>query len=131
MCLLIVGVERSSPWQHASIHPGLVYLLLIPSLYSLFFNDLLVLFHFLGTLYKFYTLRNIILPEAICCCLHTCYLGIVLCNSMYIRQLSLPTVANNINIMGQLYAFLKESCLVNVVLLVILYCRLSLSQVLI
>ena len=35
MCLLIVRVQRSSPWQHASIHPGLVSLLFIPSLYSL------------------------------------------------------------------------------------------------
>ena len=28
MCLLIVRVQRSSPWQHASIHPGLVSLIL-------------------------------------------------------------------------------------------------------
>ena len=35
MCLLIVRVQRSSPRQHASIHPGLVSFLFIPSLYSI------------------------------------------------------------------------------------------------
>ena len=34
MCLLIVRVQRSSPRQHASIHPGLMSLLFIPSLLS-------------------------------------------------------------------------------------------------
>ena len=43
--LLIVRVQRSSPWQHASIHPGLVSLIFIPSLYSLFLNQ--KIFHLL------------------------------------------------------------------------------------
>ena len=35
MCLFIVRVQRSSPRQHASIHPGLVSFLFIPSLYTI------------------------------------------------------------------------------------------------
>ena len=31
---IVIRVQRSSPRQHASIHPGLVSLLFIPSLYS-------------------------------------------------------------------------------------------------
>ena len=122
MCLLIVRVQRSSPRQHASIHPGLVS---FPSLYSLFLNrkifHLLVSFLFLlhtayyyeeyiawGYLLLFTHLLCLCpvvgivlcmyanfhcyncyegpvigifkerLPEAICCCLQTCNVDVVL-----------------------------------------------------
>ena len=128
MCLLIVTVQRSSPWQHASIHPGLVSLLsyhpYIPSFKSI---HLLVSFLFLlhnayyilcfekyiarGSIFiVVYTLvfmsccRNCVmyvrqlsllqlliwasyrhyihfkesLSEAICCCLQTCTVDVVL-----------------------------------------------------
>ena len=83
MCLLIVRVKGSScsPWQSASIHPGLVYLLFIPSpIPSLLkhYSFTLSPFSFFGyTLHLFYTLRNI-LPEAICCCLHPCVYVVLL-----------------------------------------------------
>ena len=82
MCLLIVRVQRSSPRQHASIHPCLVSLLFIPSLYSSFNSkDISFTCLLCCTLHiKFYALRNI-LPGAIYChLLCLCHVvGIVLC----------------------------------------------------
>ena len=77
MCLLISRVLRLSPWQHPSIHPCLVSLLFIPSLYSTF---LFLAAHWV----IFFTLRNnIILPEAVCCCLPTPYFYAVLLELRY------------------------------------------------
>ena len=139
MCLLNVRVQWSSPWQHASIHPGLVFLLFIPSLYSLFFTCLL---HFIGCTLHLFILRGIyclrvfvvvyilvvfipccwncviyicelsllqLLPvigififkdrllEAICCCLQTCSVNVVL------LVMNIPATTSDISQLWAIY----------------------------
>ena len=74
----------------------------------------------------YFILGGIILPEAIWCCLHTCFLYVMLLELCYV---CMPTFIATTANMGQLWAFLfdrlpkalcccLQSCSVNVVLLV-------------
>ena len=122
MCLLIVRVQTSSPWQHTSIHPGLVSLLFIPSLYSfLKIFHLLASFLFCCTLHiKLYALRNIL--PAIYCCLHTCCVYVVLSELGYVwTPTFIATIASYrhfLFILKRLPEAILQTCNVDVVLLV-------------
>ena len=73
------------------------------------------------TLHLFYTLRNIILPEVICCCLHTCCLYIVLLELCYIYlPISLLLWASYIfkDRLPEAICCCLQTCSVDVVLLV-------------
>ena len=72
--------------MHPSIlvlSPSFLYHPYVPSFKSKDFSFTCLLPFFGCTLHLFYTLRNIILPEGICCRLHTCCLYIVLLELCY------------------------------------------------
>ena len=83
-CLLLVGFKGH---HHGSMCPFIT--VMSPSFYTIPIFHLLYTCYLSGFLdayciiYFSSSLRNILLPEAICCCLHTCCVNVVLLEMCY------------------------------------------------